>query len=279
MKDFFSGRWLTILLASILLCLIMSIFAAVGGGNVSPVSNFVNILTTPIQKAVTGIGGGFRSLHDHWLEYDNMLEENEQLRNELNETKQKLRDAEKAEKENLQLRTALGMKERSRNYDFESAEIIARSTENWTTTFTIDKGSLAGIAPDNCVITDAGMVGFVSEVGTTWATVTAVTDTTMEASAIVSRTREVASAEGDFELMKEGFIKLSYLERDTQVIKGDTVEISGLGGLFPKGIILGTVEDVKSETHGISKYAIVRPAVDLSRVNHVLIIKSFTISE
>jgi len=246
---------------------------------VSPVSNFINILTTPIQKAVSGISGGFSSIHDHWFNYDEVVAENEELQKELTETRQKLRDAEKAEKENLQLRAALGMKERGREFVFESAEIIARSTENWTTTFTIDKGTLSGVALDNCVVTDQGMVGFVSEVGTTWATVTAVTDTTMEASAIVSRTREVASAEGDFELMKQGCLKLSYLERDTKVIKGDTIEISGLGGLFPKGIILGTVEEVKNETHGISKYAIVRPAVDLTRVNHVLVIKAFTITE
>lgn len=279
MKDFFSRRWLIILLAAILLCLVMSIFAALGGGRVSPISNFINILTTPIQKVISGVSGGVKSVHDHWFEYDELVGENEKLRQELFQTQQKLRDAQKAEQENIQFRAALGMKERGRDFVFESAEIIAKSTENWTTTFTIDKGTLSGIALDNCVITDAGMVGFVSEVGTTWATVTAVTDTTMEASAIVSRTREVASAEGDFDLMKKGLLKLSYLERDSKVIKGDTVEISGMGGLFPKGIILGTVEEIKNETHGISKYAIIRPAVDLSKVNHVLVIKSFTITE
>ncbi len=279
MRDFLSRRWIVILLAAILLCLVMSIFATLGGGRVSPISNFINILTTPIQKVISGVSGGIQSVHDHWFEYDTLVEENENLKKELYTTQQKLRDAQKAEQENIQFRAALGMKERSRDFVFESAEIIAKSTENWTSTFTIDKGTLSGIALDNCVITDAGMVGFVSEVGTTWATVTAITDTTMEASAIVSRTREVASAEGDFELMKQGLLKLSYLERDSKIIKGDTIEISGMGGLFPKGIILGTVEEVKNETHGISKYAIIRPAVDLSKVNQVLVIKSFTITE
>ena len=225
------------------------------------------------------MSGGFKSVHDHWFEYDEVVAENDKLKQELYDTQQKLRDAQKAKQENIQFRAALGMKERGRDFVFESAEIIGKSTENWTTTFTIDKGTLSGVALDNCVITDAGMVGFVSEVGTTWATVTAITDTTMEASAIVSRTREVASAEGDFDLMKQGLLKLSYLERDSKVIKGDTVEISGMGGLFPKGIILGTVEEVKNETHGISKYAIIRPAVDLNEVSQVLVIKSFTITE
>ncbi|MEG2571354.1 MAG: rod shape-determining protein MreC, partial [Clostridia bacterium] len=71
----------------------------------------------------------------------------------------------------------------------------------------------------------------------------------------------------------------SYLERGAQLVRGDTVETSGVGGLFPRGIVLGTVEDVKTETHGITKYAVVKPAVDLARVNHVLVIKSFTVTE
>jgi rod shape-determining protein MreC len=79
--------------------------------------------------------------------------------------------------------------------------------------------------------------------------------------------------------MKHGLFKLTYLTKETQLLKGDTVETSGMGGLFPKGIVLGYVEEVKTESHGISKYAIVSPAVNLEKVNHVLVIKSFTITE
>jgi len=155
--------------------------------------------------------------------------------------------------------------------------IVAKNADNWTRSFTINKGSAAGIAPDNCVITAEGMVGYVSEVGATWATVTAITDTTMEASAIASRTRDVASAEGDFELMSHGLFRLSYLPKNTQLLAGDVIETSGVGGLFPKGIVLGSVVEVKNEGHGISKYATVKPAVDLDHINHVLVIKSFEI--
>ena len=279
LKEFFSRKWLIILLVAILLCLIMAIMAALSGGRVSPVSNAINVLVTPIQKAATGIGNAVSGWTDHFTDYDRLKAENEQLKQDYAESQQKVRDLEKAEKENEQLRAALDMKERSRDFEFVSAEVIAKSNENWATSFTIDQGSLAGIAVDNCVVTVDGMVGFVSEVGTNWAIVTALTDTSMEASAIVSRTREVASAEGDFELMKQGLLKLSYLERDTQVLKGDTVETSGMGGLFPKGIVLGTIEEVQTESHGISKYALVKPAVDLTKVNHVLVIKSFQVTE
>lgn len=279
MKDFLSRRWLVILLVAVLLSLIMGILSALSGGRISPISSFVNILTAPLQQGITSISNSIKSGSDYLFRFNELSEENKQLREENAELKRKIRDAENNLKENVQLRAALGMKERDKSFDVESAEVIARSGDNWSIAFTINKGSLAGIRPDNCVVTSEGMVGYISEVGPTWATVTAITDTTMEASAIVTRTRDIACAEGDFELMKHGYFKLTYLSREAQLLKYDTVETSGMGGLFPKGIVLGYVEDVKTEPHGISKYAVVSPAVNLEKVNHVLIIKSFTITE
>ena len=208
-----------------------------------------------------------------------MERENEKLKEEISTLRAAVRERDAMEKENVLLRAALGLSERDSSMVFEPCEIVAKNADNWSRTFTINKGSSSGIAVDNCVICTEGMVGFVSEVGNTWATVTAITDTTMEAAAIASRTRDVASAEGDFELMSEGKFKLSYLSRDTQILEGDIVETSGVGGLFPKGIVLGSVVEVKNESHGISKYATVEPIFDLDRVNHVLVIKSFTVSE
>ena len=257
----------------------MAIFSSLSGGKISPISNIINILTTPIQRMVSGIASGIDEFTQKLSDYNELEAENEDLRAKLADIDKKLRSAENAAKENVQLRAALGMKERNETLVFESAEVIARGNDNVSATFTINKGSLSGIAVNNCVVTVDGMVGYISEVGTTWAIVTSIIDTNMQASAIVSRTRDVASAEGDFELMEQGKLKLSYLEKDTQLVRGDTVETSGFGDLFPKGIIIGRVEDVKTETHGITKYAILEPTVNLSKVNHVLVIKSFDVIE
>ena len=279
LKEFFSRRWLIVVLAAVLLCLVMAIFSALSGGRISPVSNLINMLATPLQKAASSVGTGVSDFYQKLTEYDERKKENESLREQLAESERARRDSENAARENEQLRGALEMKQRDQSLTFESAEVIARGNDNMTATFTLDKGSLSGIAVDQCVITVDGMVGYISEVGTNWSIVTTVIDTGMEASAIASRTRDVASAEGNFELMKQGKFKLSYLEKDAQLVRGDTVETSGFGGLFPKGIILGRVEEVKSESHGITKYAVLTPAVDLSHVNHVLVIKSFTAVE
>ncbi len=279
MNGFFTRRAIVIILAAVLLCLILGILSAVSGGRVSPIGSLVNIITSPIQGAITGVSDWASNLSDRMSENDRLAEENAKLRQEIAILKDAVRENENKGIENSLLRAALGMSERDSSFVFEAAEIVAKSSDNWASSFTINKGSSSGIAPDNCVITSDGMVGYIGEVGATWATVVAITDTTMEASAIASRTRDVASAEGDFELMKQGKLRLSYLPRDTQIIKGDVIETSGVGGLFPKGIVLGTVSEIKTDTHGISKYAIVEPSVDLNHINHVLVIKSFTVSE
>lgn len=279
MRDIFEQKWVTILLASVLLCLVATIWSALSPSHADPVTNLINVLLTPIQDGVTKISDGVQSVVDHYTKYDELEEENLKLRQDLADTRGALRDADQAIQENEQLRAALGMKAKSRSYEFESAEIIARSNETWSRTFTIDKGTLAGVQVDNCVVTVDGLVGYVSEVGTNWAMVTTIVDTGSQISAIASRTREVATAEGSFELMGQNCLKLTYLDKETKVVQGDTVETAGFGGLFPKGLVIGSVGEVKLENHGASKYAIITPAVDIQKITQVLVIKSFEITE
>ncbi len=279
MNGFFSKKTVITILVAVLIALTLAILSAVSGGKISPIGSLVNIIAKPLQSAGTSITGFFEDRTARALHYDDMEKENEELRRKVAELETTVREREAMEKENKELRAALGLREKDASMVFESAEIVAKNSDNWSRSFTINKGSSSGIAVNNCVIVAEGMVGYVSEVGNTWATVTAVTDTTMEAAAIASRTRDVASAEGEFELMSEGKFRLSYLSKDTQIREGDVIETSGVGGLFPKGIVLGRVEEIRNESHGISKYAVISPVCDLDRVNHVMVVTSFTVSE
>ena len=101
----------------------------------------------------------------------------------------------------------------------------------------------------------------------------------MQAGAIVTRTREVAVAEGDFDLMEDETLKLAYLTRDAEAIIGDTVETSGTGGIFPKGLLIGTIESIQPEDHGMSNYAVIEPAVDISAVKRVYVITDFDVTD
>ena len=120
------------------------------------------------------------------------------------------------------------------------------------------------------------MVGYVSLVAPTYSKVTTVLDTNMQAGALVTRTRESGIAQGDYELMGDGMLRMSYLSKDSDVVIGDTIQTSGEGGIFPKGIMIGTVERVMIEENGMNNYAVIRPFVDPSTVTDVYIITDVT---
>ena len=278
MRKFFSSKTLIVVLTVVALCLGMAVYSGLTG-NVSPVSAVFGFVTTPLQKAVSTVSGKVTGMYDYAFRYEKLQEENNTLKKQVRDMEQKQRDADLALSENDRLRALLGIKERNRSFEFEISEVVARGPGDWASTLTLDKGSNAGIEKDDCVITEDGMVGYVTSVAPTYCEITTVIDTEMQAGALITRTRDITIAQGDYALMDEGTLKLSYLKKDADIVIGDTVETSGRGGVFPKGVMIGTIERIIPEEHGVSNYAVVKPFVDVSTVKNVFVIKSFSITD
>ena len=270
-----SKKLVIVLLTAVFIGLVLAITSSLTGGRVSPLSNLVNIVATPVSKGVNWVTGGVGSFFDHFVDYDNLKEENQRLTGLVGEYETKIRLTEKLEQENNLLRSIVGIKEKSPELEFRVAEITGKSYDPWSSTFSIDKGSLNSVKVGDPVISDQGMVGYVSKVGTTWAEVTSIIDPATKVGAVVTRTRNVSVAQGDFEQMQEGFLKLMYLPKDSDLVVGDTIETSGQGSYFPKGLLIGTVAEIKTEVHGISNYAIIKPAVDFEKITQVAVIVEF----
>ena len=202
--------------------------------------------------------------------------QSKELKKQIRDMEQTVRDAELALEENAQLRAAAGQPERSRDLTTINAEVIARNPGDWAMTLSLDKGSSHGVEEGDLVMTVDGMVGYVSEVYSNTCEITTVIDVEMQCGALITRTRETAIAEGNYDLMADGNLRLSYLTEDASVVIGDTVETSGRGGLFPKGVMIGTVESVLPEENGISYYAILKPFVNVDTVSSVMIVTDFT---
>ena len=256
------------------LCILSALYSGVTG-NPSPVTRIVGFVTTPVQRLATGVSGFFSRGLSYFTDFDALQAENEELRRQLREMEQTVRDAELALEENARLRQQAGQPERMRELTTISAEVIARNPGDWATTLTLDKGSNHGVEEGDLVTTVDGMVGYVSEVQSNYCEITTVVDVEMQCGALITRTRETAIAEGDYDLMADGNLRLSYLTEDASVVIGDTVETSGRGGLFPKGVMIGTVESVLPESNGISYYAVLRPFVDVDSVSSVSIVTDF----
>ena len=281
MKDFFRRNGLLILIAAILLALVTAVVSALLGGTADPFSNLANILTTPVRNGINAVVNWTEEKYSDAFEQEQLKQENEELKKRVSELEEKEREYEAALQENERLRNVLELRPKERSFDeLESAMVTARETSNWASTLTLSKGSAAGIAAGNCVITETGvLVGVVSEVGTNWCTVSTVINTDIEMGGIVTRTYSAGVLEGDFSLMSQGKLKLNYLPEGAQLVSGDEVLTSGKGDVYPSGLVVGQVEGVFTDPSGMTRYAVVTPDVDLSSLIEVFVIKDFDIVE
>ncbi len=257
------------------ICLLGALYSKVTG-NPSPVTSVAGIVTSPVQKLFSGIGGFFGKGIAYFTDFDDLKAENEELKKQIRDMEQTVRDAQLAIDENTRLRQQLGQPKTTRNLSTITAEVIARNPGDWATTLTLDRGSSHDVEEGDLVITADGMVGYVNSVASNYCEVITVVDIEMQCGALITRTRESAIAEGNYDLMNENLLRLSYLKEGADIVTGDTVETSGRGGVFPKGIMIGTVENVLPEENGISYYAELKPFVDVDTVTSVSIIVDFT---
>lgn len=278
MRDFFTSRAFAVLILIVLLCMGSVLYTGTSGDS-NPVSGMLRVAVAPLHKGFSWLTGSVSHGIAYFTDYDEIKAENESLKKQLREAELQLRDAQIALDENDRLRSLAGIKERNRSFEFEVAEVIARAVGDWQSALTLDKGTLHDVQEGDLVITDDGMVGYIAVTAPNYSEVITVIDPEMQAGALITRTREASVAEGDYTLMDTGELRLSYLKQDADIVIGDTVETSGRGGLFPKGIMIGTIEQILPEEHGMSNYAIVRPFVDINTVSHVFIIKSFEVTE
>ena len=164
--------------------------------------------------------------------------------------------------------------------DKPTGMVVDRTSSNWTRTITLNKGTRDGIAVKNCVINEEGcVVGTVTDVGVNWCTVLTCVDTDFEMGARVFRTQEAAVAQGDFNLMGENRLRLEYISENGDIINGDLVVSSGLGGYYPPGLVIGSVTSVQTDASGSADYAVVSPAVDFDTLTEVFVVTAFDVVE
>ena len=234
MKDFFRHNGILILIAAILLALVTAVVSMLFGGVADPLSNLVGIVTTPVRNGITAVTNWAEEKYNDAFELEQMKEELAGLKQRNAELEAQAREAEAALQENERLRNLLELQPKEWSCDKAAAMVTARSTSNWESTLTIGKGSAAGIAVDDCVVDEYwNLVGVVAEVGENWATVRTLVDSDTEMGGQLARTGGAAILEGDFALMGEGRLKLTYLPENSELIAGDLVTTSGRGGGDP----------------------------------------------
>lgn len=270
MKAFFKKSGITVgcVLAAVLIILLIA--SAFGGGIHS-----LRGIFAPVDKLVNAGMDKLEQIYGYMYNYDKLVAENAELRSRIAEMEQEVRQSVSSNEENARLKKLLGLAEANDDYVFVDAALVSWSASGWSSSFSINKGSRHGIEEGDCVVTEDGfLIGQVTEVSRGGATVQTILDS---ASGVGALTDEgvTAIAEGDFNLMSEGKLRLTYIEDTSRVVAGDKVITSGKGGIYPSGLVIGTVESVSIDPSGLSASAIVEPEADIASVTYLFIITDY----
>lgn len=277
MKRFLTKHGMLVLSAAAAIAVILSLITFFSN-NTNALTNVVNVVASPFRTVSTKITTWIEERQRFSNRFDELVAENEQLKLQIAGMEEALRQAQADSQENAILRDLLGLREQRRDLAWESALIIERDASNWASALTLNIGTDYGVAIGDCVITEAGyLVGSITDAGSNWSTCTTVIDTESSFGAMVFRTGEVAVARGEFSLMGQGKLELTYLSDHSGLLDGDLIVTSGLGNYYPSQLVIGYVDEVNTDADGLAQYAVLSPAVDLDALTQVFVITDFDI--
>ena len=273
MKRKLSGRVKLILTLAVVLAVATAITAALSGTVWG--GNAVQTLLTPIRSGVSALTRTAERYYNYIFNYEALEARNAYLEQRITSMEDEVRSADSLQRENERLRELLGLSKEHEDYKFCAAYVVSWDSSNWKSTFTIGKGTRSGLETGMVVVTEYGqVVGLITDIGPNWATVTTVLDTSLEISASVASAGYTGVVQGAYTTNASGKLRMNYLPSDAVLRNNDQVVTTG-STVYPKGLILGYVEDAGFDETGVAKYAMLRPAADLEDLEQVFVITDY----
>ena len=273
MKDFFdTWKFKILVIVAVFLVGIMAYAGANGRLTAAP-QELLSVVLTPLQKVTSALSGGAASVWEKYTSIDDVMDRNEQLEAENAELRQQMVDYDRIKAENDAYKALARIQDTNSEASYVSAFVIGRDPLDEFGGFTLDQGSTDGVAVNDAIISDRGyLLGVVVEVDATSCKVMTSLHPSFNAAGVISRTRENGIITGSADYAADGQCVLTNLDRATEARKGDQVITTGLGGVFPANLLVGTVQEVVPEQSGKSSSAVILPGADPRTVKHVFII-------
>ncbi|KNY27089.1 rod shape-determining protein MreC [Pseudobacteroides cellulosolvens] len=237
-------------------------------------SNLFNTAVSPIQNVLTFSGNKVDKTLSFFNDNKVVREENEKLKKRIDELEKENEDLKKLKSRNDVLMEALNLKNQLKEFDYISANIIAKDPGNWFNIFTIDRGSNNNVNNNSVVVASRGLVGRVMVSGPFSSKVISIIDIDSAVSARITKNSEYVDVKGEISLRDKGLCKMYNIRPGADIAVGDSVETSGIGGIFPKGIKIGEVKEIRQVNNELDRYAIIEPVVDFRRLEDVFVLKS-----
>ena len=255
---------------TILILIILVFVSNMNVENLSYIENIASKVVMPIQNGLTYLKNKITGNNTFFADISKLQQENEELKKKNAELESNLREFEIVKSENTTLKEYLNLSEQYGNYTTKAAYIINKDISNYNNTFIINIGKKDGIETNMTVISEKGLVGHIVSTTNNTSKVQTIVDTSSTVSATLSSSRDNLICKGTLE--ERGMLKASYIPTNANLIQGDVIETSGMGGIYPKGIKIGTIEKIQNTRNIVDRTAIIKPAVDFKKVETVLVI-------
>lgn len=276
MKDFFDTWKFKILIAVAVFLVGLMAYAGANGRLTAAPQELLSVAVAPFQKVAAAVSGGVSSLWEKYTNIDAIMEENETLREENAELRSQMVEYDRLKAENEAYKKLEQIQEENPQNTYVSAFVIGRDTLDEFGGFTLDKGTAHGVERGDTVVSDEGyLLGMVIEADLTSCKVLTILHPSFNASVVVSRTRDNGILTGDASYAEQGLCLFTNLARDSMATVRDQVITTGLGGVYPPDVLVGTIVELLPESSGKSTIAVVEPGGDVFGAKHAFVITQY----
>ena len=258
------------IIITIIILVLLVIFTNTKSNNISIIENFVNTAIVPVENGLTYLKNKLNNNEKFFENVNQLKKENEQLKKANSELEQNLREYEIVKNENEQLKQELNLSEKYGQFTTVPGTIISRDISNYSKTIVINVGKDNGIKEKMTVIAEEGLVGHVVSATANTAKIQTIVDSASSTSCLTSTTREVMVGKGTID--NNSTLNATYISPGANIIQGDSVETSGLGGIYIKGIHVGKIKKVVEGSNKNDTSAVIESPVNFEKLETVLVI-------
>lgn len=273
MRHFFSTRVRVVLIIAALIAAVLMVTSNLTGKSIPTL--VVQSVLAPIRAGANALTNQAEQMYNYMFRYEALLAENEALKAEIADMREDNRLADSISRENDRLRDLLQLQKENEDYELVDGYIISRSSTDWTSSFTVNKGTASGIDVGMVAITANGeVVGLVTEAGGNYCVVKSVLDSSLEISATIASSGYSGMVQGGYTEGEEGLLRMNYLPSSAVIRNRDQVVTAG-STVYPRNLVLGYVVDAGLGDIGVAKYAILEPAADIDDLEQVFILTGY----
>lgn len=238
----------------------------------TPVRNIAGTILLPFQKGVNTVGNLLTDTKNIARNKEDILAENEDLKRQINELKERAVLKEEDEQELARLRELYALDQNYSEYSKIAAQVISKDPSNWFNSFIINRGTEDGVNVEMNVITNGGLVGIITEAGPHWASVRSIIDDNSNVSGMTMTTADNCIVSGDLTLKDEGKLSFYQMHTENQINSGEKIVTSNISDKYLPGILIGYIDEVTDDSNHLTKTGVIVPTVDFRHIQEVLVI-------